>query len=45
MGRDVDPLNEEIKAAGASVFAGGLHPSSTSEREFLERSRAAFLSP
>jgi hypothetical protein len=27
--RDVDALNQEIKAAGAWVFAGGLHPSST----------------
>jgi hypothetical protein len=27
--RDVDTLNQEIKAAGAWVFAGGLHPSST----------------
>jgi len=27
--RDVDALNHEIKAAGAWVFAGGLHPSST----------------
>jgi hypothetical protein len=27
--RAVDELNEEIRAAGAWVFAGGLHPSST----------------
>ena len=27
--KDVDVLNEEIKAAGAWVFAGGLHPSTT----------------
>ena|SRR5438128_1371322 len=27
--RDVDALNEELMAAGAWVFAGGLHPSST----------------
>ena len=27
--RDVDALNEELRAAGAWVFAGGLHPSST----------------
>ena len=27
--RDVDALNQELKAAGAWVFAGGLHPSST----------------
>jgi hypothetical protein len=26
---DVDALNSEIKAAGAWVFGGGLHPSST----------------
>jgi len=27
--RDVDALNDEMRAAGAWVFAGGLHPSST----------------
>jgi hypothetical protein len=27
--RDVSALNEEMQAAGAWVFAGGLHPSST----------------
>ena len=27
--RDVDALNQELMAAGAWVFAGGLHPSST----------------
>ena len=27
--KDVDALNEEIKEAGAWVFAGGLHPSTT----------------
>ena len=27
--RDVDALNETIKAEGAWVFAGGLHPSNT----------------
>jgi hypothetical protein len=27
--RDLDVLNAELKAAGAWVFAGGLHPSST----------------
>jgi hypothetical protein len=27
--RDVDLLNEEVKAAGAWIFAGGLHPAST----------------
>jgi hypothetical protein len=27
--RDVDALNQEMMAAGAWVFAGGLHPSST----------------
>lgn len=26
---DVDALNDEIKSAGAWVFAGGLHPAST----------------
>jgi hypothetical protein len=27
--RDVDALNDELRATGAWVFAGGLHPSST----------------
>jgi hypothetical protein len=27
--RELDTLNQEIKAAGAWVFAGGLHPAST----------------
>jgi hypothetical protein len=27
--RDVDALNGELRAAGAWVFAGGLHPSTT----------------
>jgi hypothetical protein len=27
--RDVDALNEELRGAGAWVFAGGLHPSSS----------------
>ena len=27
--KDVDALNEEIKAAGQWVFAGGLHPADT----------------
>jgi len=27
--RDVDVLNDEMRSAGAWVFAGGLHPSST----------------
>jgi hypothetical protein len=27
--RDVDALNQELEAAGAWVFAGGLHPPST----------------
>jgi hypothetical protein len=27
--RQVDELNDEIRAAGAWVFAGGLHPAST----------------
>ena len=29
IGRDVDAVNQEMKEAGAWVFAGGLHPSST----------------
>ena len=27
--RDVDAVNQEMRAAGAWVFAGGLHPTST----------------
>ncbi len=27
--RDLDALNQQLKAAGAWVFAGGLHPPST----------------
>jgi hypothetical protein len=27
--RDVDTVNEELRAAGAWVFGGGLHPTST----------------
>jgi hypothetical protein len=34
--RDVDALNEELRAAGAWVFAGGLHPSSTATVVRLE---------
>jgi hypothetical protein len=29
MYKDVDAVNDEIKAAGAWVFAGGLHPADT----------------
>jgi hypothetical protein len=29
IGRDLDALNAEMKAAGAWVFANGLHPAST----------------
>ena len=29
MFKDVDALNDEIKASGAWVFAGGLHPADT----------------
>jgi hypothetical protein len=29
MYKDVDAVNDEIKAAGAWVFAGGLHPANT----------------
>jgi hypothetical protein len=28
MVRDIDVLNEEMQAAGARIFAGGLHPAS-----------------
>jgi hypothetical protein len=30
IGRELGALNEEIRAAGAWVFAGGLHPAATS---------------
>ncbi|HEY6416849.1 MAG TPA: YciI family protein, partial [Acidimicrobiales bacterium] len=29
IGRDLDVFHEELRAAGAWVFAGGLHPAST----------------
>ena len=29
MGRDIDTLNEEMEAAGARIFAGGLRPASS----------------
>jgi hypothetical protein len=29
MGRDIDILNEEMEAAGARIFAGGLRPASS----------------
>ena len=29
MNKDVDAVNEEMRSAGAWVFAGGLHPAST----------------
>jgi hypothetical protein len=34
--RDVDALNSELRTAGAWVFAGGLHPSSTATVVRLE---------
>ncbi len=34
--RDVDAVNEELRAAGAWVFAGGLHPSSSATVVRLE---------
>ena len=34
--RDVDVLNQELKATGSWVFAGGLHPSSTATVVRLE---------
>jgi hypothetical protein len=34
--RDVDALNEELRGAGAWVFAGGLHPSSSATVVRLE---------
>lgn len=34
--RDVEAVNEELRAAGAWVFAGGLHPSSTATVVRLE---------
>ena len=34
--RDVDALNDELRSAGAWVFAGGLHPSRTATVVRLE---------
>ena len=34
--RDVEAVNQELRAAGAWVFAGGLHPSSTATVVRLE---------
>ena len=31
MGRDIDILNEEMEAAGARIFAGGLRPASSAK--------------
>lgn len=31
MGLDIDALNEEMEAAGARVFAGGLHPAGSAK--------------
>jgi hypothetical protein len=31
MHRDIDALNNEMKAAGVSVFVGGLHPASSAK--------------
>lgn len=31
MGRDIDTLNDEMEAAGARIFAGGLHPASNAK--------------
>jgi hypothetical protein len=31
MSRDIDALNDEMKAAGVSVFVGGLHPASSAK--------------
>ena len=36
--RDVDAVNQELKAAGAWVFGGGLHPSSTATVVRLQES-------
>ena len=29
MGREIDALNDEMKAAGVRIFVGGLHPASS----------------
>jgi hypothetical protein len=29
MSRDIDALNDEMKAAGVRIFVGGLHPASS----------------
>ncbi len=41
MVKDLDAVNEEIKAAGAWVFAGGLHPPSTATVVAVDGRRGA----
>ena len=43
IGRDLDALNQEIKAAGAWVFSGGLHFSTTATVVRLVDKRATLL--
>ena len=31
MSRDIDALNDEMKAAGVRIFVGGLHPASSAK--------------
>jgi hypothetical protein len=31
MDRDIDALNDEMKAAGVRIFVGGLHPASSAK--------------
>jgi hypothetical protein len=33
MSRDIDALNDEMKAAGVRVFVGGLHPASSAKSQ------------
>ena len=37
MYKDVDAVNDEIRAAGAWVFGGGLHPANVPPRWFVSR--------
>jgi len=40
MGRDIDVLNEEMIAAGARFFAGGLHPAKSAKSLRARSNRA-----
>jgi hypothetical protein len=43
MGREIDALNHEMKAAGVRVFAGGLQPESTARSLRLQPAGTVFI--